>query len=270
MRVSPSRFVEVVSPLLGPLPVPLHVREAGEGPPLVILHSGWGWEAYPFDRQVEALAPRHRVVAPDRAGHGGSPRLDRLPDGYHQLYAREALAVMDSLGIERAALWGHSDGAVVAAWMAIEAPERVRGVVLEAFHFLRGKGSSLPFFRTAATEPEDFGPSIVEPLVRDHGDPRWREIIGEGARAWLRIIEAGMREGGDVYGGRLGEVTCPALLLHGTRDPRTEPGEIEAALDALPGGRVAWVDSAHAPHASPRAAAEATRIAGEFLAGLPA
>lgn len=262
-------FVDVASPLLPGTVARIHVREAGSGPPLVVLHSGWGWEAYPFDRQLAALSGAWRVIAPDRTGYGSSPVLDAIPDGYHRLFARETLAVMDALGVQRAAVWGHSDGAVVAAWMAIEAPGRVRGLVLEAFHFLRAKRGSLPFFETAARSPDDFGPEVVERLRRDHGEPRWRGIISQGAEAWLRIIGRGLREGGDVYDGRLGEVRCPALLLHGVRDPRTEPGEIEAARDALPGARIAWVESGHAPHASDRAAGEATRLAEEFLRVLP-
>jgi pimeloyl-ACP methyl ester carboxylesterase len=262
-------FVEVETPLLPGSRSRIHLRDVGAGPPLVVLHSGWGWEAYPFDAQLAAMAGEFRVVAPDRAGYGGSPRLPAIPDGYHRLYARECLGVLDALRIDRAALWGHSDGAVVAAWMAIEAPERVRGVVLEAFHFWRAKSRSLPFFETAAERPDEFGPLVIEPLRRDHGEPRWREIIGEGARAWLRIISRGEREGGDVYEGRLGEVACPVLLLHGVRDPRSEPGEIEAARDAMPDARIAWVETGHAPHASQSAGAEATRIASGFLRLLP-
>ena len=262
-------FLDFETPMLPGLPSRIHVRDVGAGPPIVVLHSGWGWEAYSFDAQLVALAAEFRVVAPDRAGYGASPRLPTLPDDYHRLYAQECLGVMDALGIERAALWGHSDGAVVAAFMAMEAPGRIRGVVLEAFHFWRAKSASRPFFDAASSSPEDFGPDKVEALRRDHGEPRWREIIGDGARAWLRIISRGEREGGDLYDGRLGEVTCPVLLLHGVHDPRTEPGEIEAARDALPDARIAWLQSGHAPHSSESAGTEATRLAAEFLRVLP-
>ena len=262
-------FVEIETPLAPGSPRRVHYRERGAGPPLVVLHSGWGWEAYPFDAQLEALAGRFRVIAPDRSGYGGSGPIADLPDGYHRLYAIETLRVLDALAIPRAALWGHSDGAVVAAWVAVEAAERVRGAVLEAFHFRRAKVGSVGFFETAAAHPERFGEPVVAALRRDHGEPRWREIVGAGARAWLRIIEAGRREGGDVYGGRLGRVDVPVLLLHGDRDPRTEPGEIEEALAALPRARLARLDAGHAPHASPRASAEATRVAAAFLDALP-
>ncbi len=218
--------------------------------------------------QVEALSSSHRVVGPDRTGYGASPTVTDLPESYHRLYAIETLRLMDRLGIESAALWGHSDGAVVAAWAAIEAPGRVRGLVIEAFHYWRAKTASLPFFETGASDPGEFGEGKVEALRRDHGEPRWRDIVKAGARAWLRIIARGRREGGDLYEGRLREISCPVLLLHGSRDPRTEPGEIEAAHAALPGSQLALLDTGHAPHSSPRMSGEATRIAAAFLGGL--
>jgi len=268
-RGSPLPFADVETPLLPGPASRLHYREHGRGPALVLLHSGWGWDAYPFDEQVQALSPRHRVVAPDRSGYGASPAIAELPEGYHRLYALETLRLLDRLGIASAALWGHSDGAVVAAWAALEAPGRVRGLILEAFHFLRAKVASIPFFETGANSPEEFGEAKVAALRRDHGDPRWREIVGAGARAWLRIIARGRREGGDLYDGRLGEVRCPVLLLHGSLDPRTEPGEIQAARAAFPHAVLELLDTGHSPHSSSRLSGEATRIASGFLSRLP-
>ncbi len=248
----------------GTAPIEIHVRKAGAGPPVLLLHGGWGYEAYPFDRAIAALAPRHRVVAPDRVGYGGSGRIAELPHGFHRFMAEETLAVMDALGIEAAALWGHSDGAVVAAWAAFLAPSRVGALLLEALHFFAHKPSSIEFFRTGADAPERFGEAVVEALRRDHGE-RWREVVGAGGRAWLAIIEEGRRGRPDLFDGRLGEVRAPTLLLHGRRDPRTEPGEIEAALRALPAARLELLDAGHCPHASARAGEECTRLAAEFL-----
>ena len=252
------------SPMLpGTSPVEIHVREVGEGSPLVLLHGGWGYEAYPFD--VASLAARRRVVAPDRVGYGRSAPLAELPRGFHRLMAEETLRVLDARGIDRAAFWGHSDGAVIAAWVGLVAPGRVRALVLEALHFLASKVSSVEFFRTAVEEPERFGPAVVEALRRDHGE-RWRQVVGAGGRAWLAIIEEGRLGRRDLFEGRLGEVRAPALLLHGSRDPRTEPGEIEAALADLPSARLEMLDAGHCPHASERTGPACTRLVEEFLA----
>ncbi len=251
------------TPLAPGSPARIHVREAGAGAPLVLLHGGWGWEAYPWD--LAALAARHRVLAPDRTGYGRSGRLAELPGAFHRLMAEETLAVLDALGVRRAALWGHSDGAVIAAWAAIVAPERVSALVLEALHVFPGKVSSVEFFRAAVEAPEAFGPAVVEALRRDHGDG-WREVVGAGGRAWLALIEEGRRGRPDLYDGRLGEVRAPALVVHGRNDPRLEPGELEAGARAIPGARLLVLDAGHCPHASARAGEECTRAVLDFLA----
>src|SRR5512137_1417189 len=114
-------------------PARIHYRERGRGELVLLLHGGWGHDAYPFDAQLEALAPRWRAVAPDRVGYGRSGPPAALEDGFHLRMAEETFLLMDALGARRAALWGHSDGSVIAAWMAILRPERVTALVLEAF-----------------------------------------------------------------------------------------------------------------------------------------
>jgi pimeloyl-ACP methyl ester carboxylesterase len=251
----------------GRSPVRVHVRERGAGPAVALLHGGWGYEAYPFDRAIDALARTHRVLAPDRVGYGRSDRLAALPRGFHRLMAEETLLVLDGLGERSAAVWGHSDGAVIAAWMAILAPDRVRALVLEALHFLAAKPASVAFFETGVAAPERFGDGVVAALERDHG-ASWREVIAAGGRAWLEIIASGEAGRPDLFDGRLGEVRAPTLLLHGRRDPRTEPGELEAARRALGGAavEVEMVEAGHAPHASARAGERATAAAVAFLA----
>jgi pimeloyl-ACP methyl ester carboxylesterase len=244
-------------------PARVHYRERGEGPPVLLLHGGWGHDVYPFDAQLEALAPRFRAIAPDRVGYGRSGRVEALDDGFHLRMAEETFLLMDALGLPQAALWGHSDGAVVAAWMAILQPARVPALVLEAFHFLRAKHASIDFFETGAAAPERFGAPVARALEADHG-AGWRDVVGHGARAWLRIIAAGRARGGDLYDGRLGEIRAPVLLLHGARDPRSEPGELEAARRALPAARLALLATGHSPHTG-GAAAAATAAAVDFL-----
>lgn len=263
------------SPLApGGAPASIHLRDEGHGPAVLLLHGGWGYEAYPYDAAIAALAPRHRVLAPDRTGYGRSGPLANgaLPRGFHVLMAEETLLVLDALGIEKAALWGHSDGAVIAAWIALLAPRRVSAVVLEALHYVAAKVSSIAFFETAVRAPEEFGAPVVAALEKDHG-ARWREVVGAGGRAWLEIIAEGRAGRPDLYDGRFGEIAAPTLLLHGRRDPRTEPGELDLARRALPAARLELVDASHSPHTSAVDGARANATAARFLeehAGSPA
>jgi len=255
------------SPLApGVTPVTIHHREAGLGYPLVFLHGGWGYEVYPFDSQVGAFADEHRILIADRSGYGRSPHIRELPVDFHRRAAAEMTRWLDALRIERPILWGHSDGAVIAAWMGIETPERLTGVILEAFHFLRVKPRSREFFETMVGNPERLGERVTTALARDHGETYWRELILMNGTAWLQIADQSRNSGQDLYDGRLSELGVPALFIHGDGDPRTEPGEMDAVRRQLPGARVEIIrDAGHAPHSQRSVAAEVNRIAGEFL-----
>jgi pimeloyl-ACP methyl ester carboxylesterase len=267
-------FVDIAASPLAPgqSPVRLRYRGAGAGPAIVLLHGGWGYDIYPFDRQIAALESTHRIVAPDRSGYGGSGAIARLPADFHQRAAEETVAVLDALGLDRPILWGHSDGAVIALRIGLMAPSRIGGIVAEAAHFFRAKPTSRVFFETMRDEPERLGDRVATVLARDHGT-RWRALIQLNGAAWLRIGEAA----GDLYDGRLAELAVPVLVVHGARDPRTEPGELEALRQALHGAPTAvsdrpaqfavLADGGHSPHSERATADEVTRVASRWIAG---
>ena len=74
---------------------------------------------------------------------------------------------------------------------------------------------------------------------------------------------------GDLYGGRLPELRVPVLVLHGSDDPRTEPGELDAVRRALPAARFHIVaGGGHSPHSEPDTAPECRRAVLDFLQAL--
>jgi len=255
------------SPLLpGVSPVTLHYREAGNGYPLVFLHGGWGYEVYPFDPQIQEFGNEYRILIPDRSGYGGSQRINQMPVDFHRRAAQEMTCWLDALKIERPVLWGHSDGAVIAALMGLATPERFAGVILEAFHLLRVKPRSREFFETMVENPSRLGERVCAALRSDHGEDYWRELILLNGSAWLRLAEESADAAQDLYDGRLRELRLPTLFIHGEGDPRTEPGEIEAVRNQLPDSRMEIIpDAGHSPHSQRSVAAEVNRRAGEFL-----
>jgi pimeloyl-ACP methyl ester carboxylesterase len=250
-------------------PVEIHYRESGLGRPLVFLHGGWGYEIYPFDRQMEALGDRFRIVIPDRSGYGRSMRLSDLPIDFHSRAAVETVRLLDALHIERPVLWGHSDGAVIAAKIGIAEPDRISGLILEAFHYYCVKPGSRDFFEVMADDPGLLGERVVTTLSREHGEDYWHTLIVMNGKAWLGIADGAIHAEYDLYDGHLSDLRVPTLFIHGSRDPRTEPGEIEAVRALLPNATIQIIEGGgHSPHSESASAGESSSLANAFLEGL--
>lgn len=254
------------SPLLpGVRPVPLHYREGGDGPPLVILHGGWGYDFYPHEDAIAKL--RCRFIIPDRTGYGGSPHIDDLPPRFHAAAAIETERLLDLLGIGRCTLWGHSDGAVIGTLLALRSPDRYDALIVEAIHLDRKKPASREFFLQMTHDPDSFGERVASRLEAGLGADHWRTIIRAGGRAWLEIAATPDE---DLYEQRLHELRVPLLVLHGADDPRTEPGELERIRREVPMARIEMIAGAgHSPHSERASAARITELVAEFLASLP-
>lgn len=114
----------------------MHFRAAGAGAPLLLLHSSPG-SAKQMERLIRSFAPQMRVIAPDTPGNGDS---DPLPGNGHEItdLARAMWIFMDAQGIEAAYVYGMHTGAAIAAELALLAPERVRGVMLDGLTDMQG------------------------------------------------------------------------------------------------------------------------------------
>ena len=106
-------------------------HDLGSGAPVLLIHgSGPGVSAWANWRLLMApLAERARVIAPDMAGFGYSERPAGFAYGM-DAWVRQAVGLLDALGIARADLVGNSFGGGLALALAIRHPERVRRLVL--------------------------------------------------------------------------------------------------------------------------------------------
>src|SRR5690349_12208290 len=95
----------------------------------VLLGHSYLWDAEMWRPQIEVLARRYRVIAPNIWGHGGSGTLPAETKTLGDL-ARHHLALMDRLGVERFAVLGLSLGGMWGAELAMLAPGRVTALAL--------------------------------------------------------------------------------------------------------------------------------------------
>ncbi len=232
--------------------VRLHLAAAGDGPPLVLLH-GWPQHWYEWRDLLGPLAERYRVLAPDLRGFGWS---DAPARGYDkETLARDVLALLDGLGIERFGLAGHDWGGWVGFLLCLQAPERVeRFLALNiappiAPPSLRVAVATWRLWYQWVLAAPGLGPAVVRRLSRGREDgalARWtgaRRAWGEAERhAFLSQFAEPARRRASVLlyrdflttdvrwtlGGRYRRqrLRTPTLQLHGTADHIVRPAHL--------------------------------------------
>lgn len=116
----------------------IHTYDAGESaaPPLLLVH-GLGDDADTWRYLIEPLSAQHRVIALDLPGFARSDKPDRA---YTIPFFRDTLLeLLDTLSIQRAAVIGHSLGALVAHALALDCPQRIERLILIGGSLVAGK-----------------------------------------------------------------------------------------------------------------------------------
>lgn len=228
---------------------PVHVVERGSGPPVLLVH-GFAGSTYDWEEHVlEPLADGHRAIALDLFGMGFSDRDDAMSYGL-DLWVEQLRGTLDALGIERAAIAGHSMGAAVAVAFAAAHPERVERLVLVAPLVPVDDRERPLFFRILQT------PGAGEALLgwRDHlpALPGFSDAYHARARAAFRIrgtrraLLRWVREGDDParLGAAYDRVAVPTLVVAGRADDIVPWAAVEAAATRIDGALVLPLDGA--------------------------
>lgn len=223
--------------------------DVGTGAPVVLIH-GFASSLETWTAVIPELVEHgHRVIALDLRGFGWT---DRPPGDYSsEAQARLVLGLMDRLGVERAAVVGHSYGAGVTLRLALIAPERVTRIALydawaydgqlpAFFHVARADGVGEAMFATW------YGERAEDRMALAFHDQRFVTI------ELIEAVEAALRRPGtyaaalaavramhyEQVEGRYRTLEHPALLLWG-REDRVTPLEIGERLSReLPGAQL--------------------------------
>jgi pimeloyl-ACP methyl ester carboxylesterase len=222
----------------------------GADKPAIVLSHGFLMDHTMFDAQVSALAPDHRVITWDERGFGGTRATG---DFTYWDSARDVLALLDHLGIESAVIGGMSQGGFLSLRVALLAPERVRGLVLiDTQAGTEDPATVEPYNALHATWLEH-GPAPVQEIIAGLilGPGEWPQWYEKWANLEPDQFTAAFRclMHRDDITDRLGEITAPALVIHGTADAAIPVSKAEALRDGL-GGRCDLVLVDGAPHAA--------------------
>jgi 3-oxoadipate enol-lactonase len=218
--------------------------------PVLLLSNSLGTTSRLWDLQAAAFVRAFRVVRYDTRGHGQSS----APAGEYSLdvLGRDALAVLDAVGVRRADVCGISLGGMTAMWLGLHAPERVGRLVLantgarigtteiwsERIALVRAKGMvAIADLTPARWFTEDFRarqPAVVAELKAMVAACPPHGYVGCAAA----LRDADLRA-------RIGAIAAPVLIITGASDPATPPSEGAWLCARIAGARHRELAAAH-------------------------
>jgi non-heme chloroperoxidase len=222
---------------------------------VILLHGGLGHSGN-WGKQVPALvASGHQVIVIDSRGHGRSTRDDR-PFAYTRM-ARDTRAVMDVLGLGKAALIGWSDGACTALVMASQIPSRVAGV----FFFACNVDPS------GTKEVDESNPLLGRCFSRHKQDYAALSPTTDRFDRLLADLGEMQRSQPNLSAADLAAIQVPVWSVIGESDEFIKRAHAEYIATSIPGA--AYREMPHVSHFAPLqrpASFNATLL--EFLSGL--
>lgn len=213
----------------------IYYEDSGGSGPAVIFSHGFLMDHEMFAPQVAELCDEFRCITWDERGFGQTAAT--APFNYYDS-AADCLAVLEHLGIEQAVLAGMSQGGFLSLRAALTAPRRVKALVLIDTESGAEDPSTLEAYDAMQNEWLTNGPVNVQDaiagLILGGGvDPtpwfkKWEDLPRDGFRhAYDCLVHR------DDITGRLPEITCPAMIVHGDEDQAIVMAKAEALRDGL-------------------------------------
>jgi pimeloyl-ACP methyl ester carboxylesterase/DNA-binding CsgD family transcriptional regulator len=232
---------------------------SGEGPPLVraphwLTHLEYEWKSPIWRPWIEALSRGHTLVRMDERGCGLADRgVETIS---FDAFVRDLEAVVDAAGLERFALFGHSQGGAIALEYAARNPQRVTHLALLGA-YARGRFKRSPERR----EESEAQLKLVE-VGWGGDDPSYRQFFAsqfmpgatlEQLRQMSELQRMSssppdaariLRSFYDIdVSGSLPRISCPTLVLHARGDLRVPFEEGRTVAARIPGARFVPLDS---------------------------
>ena len=212
----------------------LYYETYGSGSPLVLLHGGMLTIDLNFATLIPTLAQTHTVIGVELQGHGRTANIDREITYPH--LASDVVALLDHLGIDQAAVLGHSMGGGVALELAVSHPDRVSAIVPMSASISRdGMHPDL-------SDPSTFETSPIMPTAQDFADFKaaYERLSPhpEQFDAFLMSLSGMDQDFAGWSDEQVAGITCPVLIVQGDTD-FTLVSHAAVMLEKIPGSALA-------------------------------
>jgi len=255
-------------------PLTVRVVEAGDGPPVVLVH-GSGMSASTWAPLMPYLRD-HRVIAIDLPGFGLSDRCDYSGRSLRAHAVAQITSLLDALGLGRVPIVGTSLGGMWALCSALDAPDRVAavaslGVPAVALPGVRGDPAftalSTPGLRhlvarlgspSVALTRRALARGAIGPTAAANAPDGFFDVVHEGMRQpgfrtamlshmWLAMRLGRPRSENFIPEAELRQLATPVLMIWGDQDPYGGPEIGRRATALMPDARLEVIPGRHAP-----------------------
>jgi 3-oxoadipate enol-lactonase len=229
----------------------IHYDLAGpDGAPVVVFSNSLGTNFTMWDSQLPAFQKHFRVLRYDTRGHGqssvtpGSYSIERL--------ARDVLALVSSLRIDRFHFCGLSMGGMIGMWLAVNAPNRLLKLVL--CNTAAKIGTPETWNPRIEAVRKDGMPSIAPTVIERWFSASYRSKSPEPVAAIQRLLERTNPEGYVAncaavrdFDARdaIATIRVRTLVISGAHDPATTPADGHYLADHISGARYVELNAAH-------------------------
>ncbi len=224
--------------------------EGPERAPVLMLCNSLGTDLHMWDDQVKAITERFRLVRYDRRGHGRSG----APKGPYtmEMLGRDALAVMDGVGVQKVNWCGLSMGGMVGMWLGANAPQRIDRLVLSntSAHMADKQVWNDRIKTVRAGGLAAIADGTMERWFTKGFRERAPQAIARMKEMMLKTPLEGYIGCGEAVRDMdhreiIRKIAAPTLVIAGRHDPATTVEAGEFLRDRIPGAQLAVLDAAH-------------------------
>jgi 3-oxoadipate enol-lactonase len=218
--------------------------------PVLLLINSIGSTRDMWARQMPAFTSTWRVIRYDARGHGASS----VPPGPYTLdqLGRDALAILDDVGVAAAHVCGISLGGMTAQWLALNAASRVQSLVLAN---TAARIGTIESWTDRISLVHEKGMSAVADLAMERWfTPAFHQRNPDTVRAFRAMVQNCAAEGylgccaalrdADLQD-RISSISAPTLLIASTADTATPPEGLDFIRERVTSARLVTLDSAH-------------------------
>lgn len=219
--------------------VELAYLDEGEGEPILLIHGfasnlATNWVATGWVKFLKDAG--YRVIAIDNRGHGKSEKLYDLEDYSGPIMAKDAAALLEHLGIEKAHILGYSMGGRITAFMLLNHADKMKSGTIAGMgvNLVRGMGAPGPIAR-----------ALEAPSIDDvtHDTARTFRAFAESTRSDLLALAACIRSARDkITPEQLSTIPTPVLVAVGTNDVIAGPAQ--GLVNLIPGAKALEIPDA--------------------------